>query len=69
MIEDIAYRHPVIDVALRSRQADIYQVNATGPVVFCGSYFHSPKLGPDQVGSHEAAFSSGVRAAESLLHR
>jgi len=69
VIRDIAYRHVVIDVGLRSRQPDIYQVNAAGPVVFCGSYFHSQKLGPDQVGSHEAAFSSGVRAAESLLHR
>jgi len=69
VIQDIAYRHVVIDVGLRRRQQDIYRVNGTGPVVFCGSYFHSQKLGPDQIGSHEAAFSSGVRAAESLLHR
>jgi predicted NAD/FAD-binding protein len=69
VIKDIAYRHVVIDVELRRRQPDIYRVNAAGPVVFCGSYFHSQKLGPDQIGSHEAAFSSGVRAAESLLHR
>jgi predicted NAD/FAD-binding protein len=69
VIEDIAYRHVVIDVDLRRRQPDIYRVNAAGPVVFCGSYFHSQKLGPDQIGSHEAGFSSGVRAAESLLHR
>ncbi|MFF7128610.1 hypothetical protein [Streptomyces sp. NPDC008240] len=32
-----------------------------------GSYFHSKRLGPDLIGSHEAAFSAGSEAAAGIL--
>lgn len=67
IIRELSYAHPVIDMKLRDLQKDIYRVNEGGRVKLCGSYFHSKQLHWDQIGSHEAAFSSGREAAEQLL--
>ena len=66
VIKEIDYTHPVIDLGVRSMQKTIYDVNRTGRVKLAGSYFHSPKIGPDLIGSHEAAFVSGLHAARSV---
>ncbi|WP_084792182.1 FAD-dependent oxidoreductase [Actinopolyspora mortivallis] len=68
VIEEISYRHPVFTVEARRLQHDIYSINESSPrVKFAGSYFHSRKMGPDIIGSHESAFDSGQAAAESVL--
>ncbi|WP_236076429.1 FAD-dependent oxidoreductase [Streptomyces coffeae] len=67
VIAEFPYSHPVIDVPVRELQKDIYDVNEGPRVKLCGSYFHSKRLGRDQIGSHEAAFSSGAEAAAQLL--
>ncbi|PAZ10637.1 amine oxidase [Streptomyces sp. SA15] len=67
VIAEFDYTHPVIDVAVRERQSVIYQANEGPRVKLAGSYFHSKQLGPDLIGSHEAAFSSGADAAAQLL--
>ncbi|MEE1931393.1 FAD-dependent oxidoreductase [Streptomyces sp. TRM 70351] len=67
VIAEFAYTHPVIDVHVRELQKDIYDVNEGPRVKLCGSYFHSKRLHWDQIGSHEAAFSSGAEAAAQLL--
>lgn len=66
VIEKIEYTHPVIDMHVRNLQKTIYRVNDTGRVKLCGSYFHSKRHHWDQVGSHEAAFSSGIEASAAL---
>lgn len=55
--------HSIIDNPVRELQKDIYDVNEGTRVKLCGSYFHSRKLGWDQIGSHEAGFSSSRRPA------
>lgn len=67
VIAEFDYTHPIIDINVRRMQKSIYQVNEGTRVKLCGSYFHSPDLGPDQIGSHEAGFSSGKKAATQLL--
>lgn len=67
VIAEFDYTHPVIDMGLRERQPVIYDANQGGRVKLAGSYFHSPRLGPDQIGSHEAAFASGAEAAAQLI--
>lgn len=67
IIRELPYSHPIIDTDLRALQQDIYRVNEGGRVKLCGSYFHSKRLHWDQIGSHEAAFSSGMEAAAQLL--
>jgi uncharacterized protein len=67
VIAEFDYTHPIIDINVRRMQKSIYQVNKGTRVKLCGSYFHSPDLGPDQIGSHEAGFSSGKEAATQLL--
>ncbi|MGJ7908308.1 NAD(P)/FAD-dependent oxidoreductase [Actinopolyspora sp. H202] len=68
VIEEISYRHPVFDIGARRLQHDIYSINESSRrVKFAGSYFHSRKMGPDIIGSHESAFDSGQAAAESVL--
>lgn len=57
----------MIDVALRERQSVIHAANEGTRVKLCGSYFHSRELGPDLIGSHEAAFSAGAAAAARIL--
>jgi len=65
---EIPYTHPVVSVELRDLQEGIYAINEGRRIKYCGSYFHSPALGPDLIASHEAAFSSGVEAALSVKH-
>ncbi|MEV7176340.1 FAD-dependent oxidoreductase [Kitasatospora sp. NPDC093679] len=67
VIRELHYEHPVIDLDLRTLQRTIYRVNEGTRIKLCGSYFHSKRLHWDQIGSHEAAFSSGLEAAEQLL--
>jgi predicted NAD/FAD-binding protein len=67
VIARFPYTHPIIDNQVRELQKDIYDVNEGTRVKLCGSYFHSRKLGWDQIGSHEAGFSSGGEAARQLL--
>ncbi|MEU1185228.1 FAD-dependent oxidoreductase [Streptomyces sp. NPDC005820] len=67
VIAEFDYTHPVIDMALRERQSVIYGANEGTRVKLAGSYFHSKQLGPDLIGSHEAAFSAGADAAAQLL--
>ncbi|MGW0120214.1 NAD(P)/FAD-dependent oxidoreductase [Streptomyces sp. NPDC003327] len=67
VIASFDYTHPVIDVALRERQSVIHAANEGTRVKLCGSYFHSRELGPDLIGSHEAAFSAGAEAAARIL--
>lgn len=63
VIAEIPYTHPIIDMGVREMQRGIYDVNRDGRIALCGSYFHAPKIGPDLIGSHEAAFCSGREAA------
>ncbi|WP_431037584.1 NAD(P)/FAD-dependent oxidoreductase [Streptomyces sp. P6-2-1] len=67
VIARFRYTHPVLDGPVRALQKDIYRVNENTRVKLAGSYFHSPKLGVDQIGSHEAAWASGKQAALRLL--
>ncbi|WP_431679135.1 FAD-dependent oxidoreductase [Kitasatospora sp. KL5] len=67
VIRELHYEHPVIDLDLGTLQKTIYRVNEGTRIKLCGSYFHSKQLHYDQIGSHEAAFSSGLEAAEQLL--
>lgn len=67
VIADLRYQHPVIDLDLRRLQPEIYRLAYTPESALAGSYFHSADLGWDVIGSHESAFTSGVKAAEHLL--
>jgi uncharacterized protein len=67
IIREFDYEHPVIDMDLRNLQKTIYRANEGTRVKLCGSYFHSKQQYYDQIGSHEAAFSSGMEAARQLL--
>ncbi|MFF8101241.1 NAD(P)/FAD-dependent oxidoreductase [Streptomyces sp. NPDC014986] len=67
VIAEFDYTHPVIDMALRERQSVIHGANEGTRVKLAGSYFHSRELGPDLIGSHEAAFSAGADAAARLV--
>jgi uncharacterized protein len=66
VVAEIPYTHPVISVEVRELQQRIYEINERGRIKYCGSYFHSPALGPDLIASHEAAHSSGVEAARAV---
>lgn len=63
VIARFRYSHPILNGAVRALQHDIYRVNEGTRVKLCGSYFHSRKLGVDQIGSHEAAWASAKEAA------
>jgi predicted NAD/FAD-binding protein len=66
VIREIRYMHPVVTVEVRNMQEDVYDACQGGPIKFCGSYFHSKRLGFDLIASHEAAFSSGVEAGSAV---
>jgi predicted NAD/FAD-binding protein len=66
VIKEIPYTHPIIDMDVRAMQKDIHSVNDLGRIKLAGSYFHSPKIGPDLIGSHESGFVSGLRAAQAV---
>lgn len=52
LIREIAYEHPLFDVAAVASQRELPALNAAGPVYFCGSYF--------RYGFHEDAYKSAV---------
>ena len=66
IIKEIQYAHPILTQEVRELQSSIYRAHRDTRVLLAGSYFHSKALGPDQIGSHEAAFSSGVEAAHAV---
>ena len=66
VIKSLTYSHPIITCEVRELQSSIYRAHSGSRVLLAGSYFHSKALGPDQIGSHEAAFSSGVEAARAV---
>lgn len=61
IVRTIPYTHPLFSAEAIAAQADLPQLNAEGPVYFCGSYF--------RYGFHEDALVSGVNAARALLRR
>ncbi len=63
---ELPYSHPVIDMEVRAMQKTVYEVNDSDRIKLAGSYFHSPKIGPDLIGSHEAGFVSGLKAAGAI---
>lgn len=70
IIEDIAYRHPVFNMDARRLQSEIHAINEENSrVKFAGSYIHSKQTGPDTIGSHEAAFTSGLTAARAVVRQ
>lgn len=59
IIREIDYEHPLFDVPAINAQAKLHQLNETGPIYFCGSYF--------KYGFHEDAFASAVNLCSHLL--
>ncbi|HTL80423.1 MAG TPA: FAD-dependent oxidoreductase, partial [Bacteroidia bacterium] len=61
IISEISYTHPLFDVKTAEAQKHLPELNANGPVYFCGSYF--------RYGFHEDALMSAVQLCESILNR
>ncbi|MFF9096478.1 NAD(P)/FAD-dependent oxidoreductase [Streptomyces sp. NPDC014802] len=67
VVRELPFTHPVIDLDVRAMQRTIHDVNAPdGRIKLAGSYFHAPRIGVDLIGSHEAGFVSGRKAAEAV---
>jgi len=58
IIKSINYEHPLFDVAAIQAQSHLSELNETGPIYFCGSYF--------KYGFHEDAFASAVKLCDQL---
>lgn len=58
VIREFEYDHPIFNLEAVQAQETLSQINETGPVYFCGSYFG--------YGFHEDALKSGIAAAEKL---
>jgi len=58
VIKEIAYEHPLFDVAAMQAQAELPLLNVDGPVYYCGSYF--------KYGFHEDAYASAVALCKNL---
>jgi uncharacterized protein len=58
IIREFMYDHPIFNLEAVKAQETLSQINETGPVYFCGSYFG--------YGFHEDALKSGIAAAEKL---
>lgn len=58
VIKEIAYEHPLFDVAAMQAQAELTLLNVDGPVYYCGSYF--------KYGFHEDAYASAVALCKNL---
>lgn len=71
VIAEFEFTHPIVSMPVRRIQHELHGIcrDPASPVVFAGSYVHSTTLGPDLVGSHEAACDSGFEAAEAILAR
>ncbi len=59
ILRKIIYTHPLFDVEAVKTQKELPNLNETGPLYFCGSYF--------RYGFHEDALSSSVNLCEKLL--
>jgi uncharacterized protein len=55
----IEYEHPIFTLAAMNAQKSLPELNETGPVYFCGSYF--------RYGFHEDAFTSAVDLCKKIL--
>jgi uncharacterized protein len=58
LIKVIDYEHPLFDVPAINAQKELYKLNETGPLYFCGSYF--------KYGFHEDAYASAVNLCTNL---
>lgn len=58
IVKEIEYEHPLFDVAAMNAQDKLQQLNKTGPVYFCGSYF--------KYGFHEDAYASAVELCKQF---
>ena len=58
LIKEIDYEHPLFDVKAMKAQEKLSELNKTGPVYFCGSYF--------KYGFHEDAYKSAVDLCKEL---
>lgn len=58
IIREFDYEHPLFDVAAIEAQERLQELNAIGPIYFCGSYF--------KYGFHEDAYASAVMLCEKL---
>jgi len=58
IIKEINYEHPLFDVAAMKAQERLQELNRSGPVYFCGSYF--------KYGFHEDAYASAVELCKGL---
>ncbi len=61
VLRRIEYEHPIFTTKTAEAQKSLYDLNADGPVHFCGSYF--------RFGFHEDAFTSAVVLCKQLLKR
>ncbi|SER51675.1 NAD(P)/FAD-dependent oxidoreductase [Pedobacter rhizosphaerae] len=59
VIKEIDYHHPLFDVPAMQAQERLHQLNESGPVYYCGSYF--------KYGFHEDAYKSAVELSQKLL--
>lgn len=55
------YTHPLFDSGAIEAQSHLHELNESGPLSFCGSYFRN--------GFHEDALWSSLRAVDQLLKR
>ena len=60
ILKEIEYEHPLFDVPAIRSQDELYKLNETGPLYFCGSYF--------KYGFHEDAYASAVTLSEKILN-
>lgn len=58
LIKQIDYEHPLFDVKAMMAQEKLSELNKSGPVYFCGSYF--------KYGFHEDAYESAVELCKVL---
>jgi predicted NAD/FAD-binding protein len=58
IVQEIVYEHPLFDVPAIQAQKELYKLNQTGPLYFCGSYF--------KYGFHEDAYASAVELCNNL---
>ncbi|MGZ4047690.1 MAG: NAD(P)/FAD-dependent oxidoreductase [Bacteroidia bacterium] len=58
IIKEIDYHHPLFDLPAIRAQDELYKLNETGPLYYCGSYF--------KYGFHEDAYKSAVDLCKTL---
>lgn len=59
VLRRIEYEHPIFTPKTAEAQKNLYHLNASGPVYFCGSYF--------RFGFHEDALTSSVNLCKQFL--